>query len=250
MGTLDLIDLPWTPPGSVRAAVVARGGGYSTGPFAGANMSFQVGDHDDLVARNRRLLQHALGLPQPPQFLHQVHGAAVFDAGAGPTAPPTADAAVLRQPGAVAILTADCLPVFFCDRSGQVAALAHAGWRGLLAGVLEAVVARLALPGSELMACLGPGIAAHHFEVGDEVREAFVAADWRAAAHFEPAGGRWLCDLYGLARLRLERVGVRDLAGGDSCTYCDRQRYFSYRRDARTGRFASVIALNPAPPSV
>ncbi|MDY6829394.1 MAG: peptidoglycan editing factor PgeF [Pseudomonadota bacterium] len=251
MGPLDLIELPWAPPSAVRAAVVARGGGYSTGPFAGANMSFQVGDHNDRVAHNRRLLQEALALPAPPQFLHQVHGAEVFDAGAVPTAPPTADAAVLREPGAVAVLTADCLPVFFCDRSGQVAALAHAGWRGVLAGVLEAVVDRLAVPGDELMACLGPGIAAHHFEVGDEVREAFVAEDRRVTAHFERAGRRWLCDLYGLARLRLKRAGVHDVAGGDNCTYCDRNRYFSYRRDGHTGRFASVIALRPpTPPSL
>lgn len=232
----------WPAPPSVGALATTRHGGVSKPPFDGLNLGGHVGDDPDAVEANRaRLLDR---VPRPPLWLNQVHGTAV--ARAGSAAPGcTADAAVSVRPGAVcAVLTADCLPVLLCDRAGTRVGAAHAGWRGLAAGVLEAAVEALEAPRGELMAWLGPAIGPSSFEVGDEVRTAFMARDSRAAEAFSAkGGGKWRCDLYLLARQRLAAAGVREVRGGGWDTAADAGRFYSYRRDGRTGRMATLIWL-------
>ncbi|HEX5804526.1 MAG TPA: peptidoglycan editing factor PgeF [Azospira sp.] len=236
----------WPLPPGVRALQTTRLGGCSQGPWAGLNLGEHVGDAPQAVAANRRQL--ASRLPNPPTWLNQVHGTAVAAIDdLVPGVPPAADAAVARMPGKVcAVMTADCLPLLLCDRTGSVVAAAHAGWRGLCAGVIEATVAAMAVPPAELSVWLGPAIGPAAFEVGDEVRAAFVTDDAAAAAAFvRGQGDRWLADLYALARLRLRRLGVGTVAGGDECTYRQAERYFSYRRDGVTGRMATLIWRDP-----
>jgi YfiH family protein len=213
------------------------------------NLGTQVGDDPLAVGRNRELLRTFL--PADPSWLRQVHGTHVVEA-VRAAEPAQADGCFARGPGRVcAVLVADCLPVLLCDRSASVVAAAHAGWRGLCAGVLEATVSALAVAPTDLLAYLGPGIGPSAFEVGSDVRDAFMAVDAAAAACFVPklpatAGApKWLCDLPGLARQRLHAVGVRQVFGGDQCTWSDARRFFSHRRDRRTGRQAALIWLEP-----
>jgi YfiH family protein len=210
------------------------------------NLGLHVGDAPEAVQENRRLAM--LNVDAKPVWLHQVHGAsvAVLDKHTGEAAP-EADAAVSVQPGYVcAVLVADCLPVFVADRDGSVVGVAHAGWRGLNAGVLEATVTATNRPAAQLMAFLGPAIGPSAFEVGTDVREAFIARDAQAATAFVPIAGRpgkWWCDLYTLARQRLQKAGVNDVSGGTHCTLSDADRFFSYRRDGITGRMGAFIRL-------
>lgn len=185
-----------------------------------------------------------LDLPGTPCWLNQVHGAEVVAAGRYET-PPNADASIGQRPGDVCVVrTADCLPVLFCDVDGTEIAAAHAGWRGLAAGILEATVARMAHEPGDLMAWTGPAISQPAFEVGEEVREVFLRTDADAAGCFEPnARGRWQADLYALARRRLAAIGIGDAYGGGFCTFSDQKRFFSYRRNADTGRMVSFVAL-------
>ncbi len=237
----------WPTPRAVRSLLTTRIGGVSRPPYAGFNLGDHVGDDRSAVAANRALLCGALADGGDPRWLEQVHGTRVVDAAACSSndPPPAADASFAREPGvACAVMTADCLPVLFCDDAGSVVAAAHAGWRGLLAGVLEATVGAMGVAPATLLAYLGPAIGPRAFEVGDEVRSAFVAADLDSAAAFAPVRpGKWLADLYLLARLRLAAQGVVRVHGGDFCTYRDDERFFSYRRDGRTGRMASMIWL-------
>lgn len=237
---MDLILPDWPAPPNVHACASTRDGGVSLGPYASLNLGDHVGDDPAAVAENRARLRRALALPTEPLWLTQVHGIAVAEGQGG-----CADASVAFGPGTVcAVMTADCLPLLLCDRTGTRVAAVHAGWRGLLAGVIEAAVARLDVSGPELLAWLGPAIGPDAFEVGEEVRTAFVAEDVAAAAAFKPSpGGRWLADLYALARLRLARCGVSAVYGGDLCTYSDAARFYSFRRDGVTGRMASLIWL-------
>ncbi|MBB3227584.1 hypothetical protein FHW69_002207 [Luteibacter sp. Sphag1AF] len=230
----------WPAPPQVRAVVTTRQGpGVSVEPFDRLNLGSRCGDDPVAVAANREGLVAALGLPGAPYWLRQVHGTTVASASSdGPE--PEADAAVAEGSGtALAILTADCLPVLFCSPDASRIGAAHAGWRGLLAGVLENTVQAM---GGDVMAWLGPCIGPASFEVGDEVRVAFVARDASAAVAFHPTRpGHWLCDLYALARQRLEQAGVRSIHGGGFDTLTD-PRFYSYRRDAgKSGRFASLI---------
>jgi len=235
----------WPAPPGVRAAVSTREvPGASAEPFERFNLGSRCGDAPEAVAANRAALESMLGLPAAPRWLRQVHGAAVAETGAD-GAEPEADAAVTRTRGEpLAILTADCLPVLFCALDGSEVAAAHAGWRGLAGGVLEATLSHLRTPAGEVMAWLGPCIGAASYEVGAEVREAFIADDEAAGACFVPTRpGHWLCDLAGLARRRLERAGVSAVHGGGFDTLAD-LRFYSYRRDAaRSGRFATLIWL-------
>ncbi|MBL8474260.1 MAG: peptidoglycan editing factor PgeF [Rhodocyclaceae bacterium] len=236
----------WPAPASVRSLITTRRSGASSAPYAGFNLATHVGDEPAAVAANRALL--ALLLPSEPKWLQQVHGTAVADADTC-AVETLADAAVARQAGSVCvIMTADCLPVLFCDRAGSVVAAAHAGWRGLAAGVLEATLAAMRVPPDQLMAWLGPAIGPQHFEVGAEVRAAFVDPMPAAATAFAAAAapGKYLADLYALARLRLAAAGLSAVYGGGACTYADVPHYYSYRRDGRTGRMASLIWLDPA----
>lgn len=240
----------WPAPRAVRALSTLRAGGASRAAYAGLNLGDHVGDDAQAVADNRTALMHAANLPAAPCWLSQVHGARALDA-AEWRAGTQADACWTAQPGQVcAVLSADCLPVLFCTRDGDRVAAAHAGWRGLLAGVLEAALAGMAAPANEVMAWLGPAIGPESFEVGDEVRAQFVAVFPAAQALFRPgAGGRWMADLYGLARLRLREAGVTAVHGGGWCTLREAERFYSYRRDGATGRMASLIWLEAPRPA-
>ncbi len=234
----------WPVPENVRAVTTTRNGGVSLSPYDSLNLAEHVGDDGAAVGENRRRLRQQQNLPAEPLWLNQVHGTRVVDATA-PIQHPSADASFSHRAGVVcAVLTADCLPVLFCDRGGSVVAAAHAGWRGLAAGVLEATVEALEIEPGQLLAWLGPAIGPDAFEVGAEVRDAFVAEHARAAAAFVARpNGQWLADLYQLARLRLAARGVSAIYGGGLCTYSDRERFYSFRRDRTTGRMASLIWL-------
>lgn len=235
----------WDAPPPVRAICTTRHGGVSQPPFDSLNLGDHVGDDPYAVARNRLIVGDLLNLPSEPLWLKQVHGVDVCGMDAD-TCYPAGDAAVALQRGQVCVvMTADCLPVLFCDRAGTRVAAAHAGWRGLCAGVLERTVAALQCPAAELLAWLGPAIGPQAFEVGEEVRTAFLAHDPNAAAAFQPSGrpGKWLADIYLLARQRLMQAGVTAITGGEHCTYTDSGRFFSYRRDGQTGRMGSFIWL-------
>ncbi len=247
-----LIHPDWPAPPTVRAVATTRIGGCSRGPWAGLNLGDHVGDDPAHVADNRARLVAQLALPTPPVWLRQVHGTAVVRLPAAVGTAPEADAAVAGVPGVVcAVLSADCLPVLLCDRAGRQVAAVHAGWRGLAAGVIEAAIRQLAAGGAqpaELLAWLGPAIGVAAYEVGDEVRAAFLAADPGAGAAFRrrPGAGRWSLDLCAAARLRLAAAGVAAVFGGRHCTHADARRFYSHRRDAPCGRQASLIWLAPA----
>lgn len=236
----------WPAPANVRALQTTRTSGVSPAPWAGFNLGDHVGDDPARVAANRAELRRHL--PAEPAWLTQVHGIAAVDAENCPKSM-RADASFARRPNVVcAIMTADCLPVLFCDRAGTVVAAAHAGWRGLVAGVLEATVAAMKVPAGEILAWLGPAIGPQAFEVGDEVRAAFIAHDPSAAGAFVPHGaGKWLADIYTLAKQRLANAGVSAVYGGGRCTVSEAETFFSYRRDGVTGRMASLVWLEGNP---
>jgi YfiH family protein len=241
----SLLEFDWELPGGVRAAFTTRLGGVSEAPWDSFNVATHVGDAPANVAANRAKLSKMLKLDAEPVWLNQVHGTDVFnlDNSVVESSPPTADAAVTSRSGAACVvMVADCVPVLFTMRDGSRIAAAHAGWRGLAAGVLERTIESLGVAGPALRVWLGPAISAKHFEVGDEVRAVFVEHDASAAACFELNDrGRWQASLVGLARRRLHGLGVTDVSGGDWCTYADRERFYSHRRDAKGGRMAAVI---------
>lgn len=211
----DWIPAAWPAPDTVVAGTILRGGDIAT-----------------------------ISLSGEPCWLTQVHGASVVQAGHYDT-PPEADAVVGRKPGDVCVVrTADCLPLLFCAADGSEIAAAHAGWRGLAAGVIEATVANMSHEPGELRAWLGPAISQRAFEVGDEVREVFMLQDAGAAVCFAAnKRGRWQADLYELARRRLRASGVSAISGGNFCTFADAKRFYSYRRDRDTGRLVSFVAF-------
>jgi len=235
----------WPAPPSVVAGTTLRSGGVSTGSCGSLNLGSHVGDDADAVAENRRRLQVALDLPADPHWLEQVHGTHVVDAGVAGSRP-AADAAVARRPGVVcAVLTADCLPVLFAARDGSRVAAAHAGWRGLAGGVLEATMDALGGSPGDLVAWLGPAISQPAFEVGPEVRARFLAVDPATARCFRPGErDRWLADLYELARMRLAARGLHSVHGGGRCTFRETNAFFSYRRDGACGRMATLIYMS------
>lgn len=240
---LDWIVPDWPAPPTVRALVTTRNGGFSTGACRGMNLGLR-GDDPLNVARNQELLRAVCGAE--PLWLSQTHGKEVVAVDHAQQLA-EGDAAIATRPGRAATArVADCLPVLFCDRRGTRVAAAHAGWRGLCAGVLEATVAALQVPPQEIMAWLGPAIGPGAFEVGAEVRAAFVTRDAGAHAAFVPypeRRGKWLADLYALATLRLRHAGVVAVHGGGFCTVADADRFFSYRRDKTTGRMAALVWL-------
>lgn len=241
MSLNDLLIVPdWPAPGNVRAMQTTRQGGVSAAPYESLNLGSHVGDSALAVAHNRMLLGGLL--PGEPVWLEQVHGTVVADADrAG--CKTVADACIAHLSGSVCVvMTADCLPVLLCDSQGTVVAAVHAGWRGLASGVIESAVRAMgAMPG-HLMAWLGPAISQAAFEVGAEVRAAFMGADYDAA--FVPgASGKYMADIYALARLRLNALGITQIYGGDRCTFIEEAKFFSYRRDGVTGRMATFIWL-------
>jgi YfiH family protein len=232
----------WPVPGSVRAFVTTRAGGVSEGEYASLNLGIRSGDAAHNVERNRRIVRERL--PDAPRWLAQVHGAEVAMADdLAEDANALADAAVARKPGRVcAVLTADCMPLFLSDEWGTRVAVAHAGWRGMAGGVIENTVAAMGSPPEGLVAWMGPTIGPDAFEVGPEVREAFVADDPASEAAFRAhRPGKFMADLYALARRRLARAGVREVHGGGFCTFQDSARFFSYRREKRSGRMGAFI---------
>lgn len=264
---LHFLTPQWPAPANVQAVTTLRAVVDAADPYSGFNLAHHVKDNPQRVQRNRELLARALGLT-PVQWLDQVHGTDIVDARADGVIR-CADAVHTAQKNlACAVLTADCLPVLFCNRNGTEVAVAHAGWRGLCAGVLENTVQRFTAPPSQLMAWLGPAIGPQAFEVGPEVRAAFLSAQTALALHAGAAQGgvadsvaphlldgvqkcfvasprnvdHYLADLYQLARLRLQGVGVDAIFGGELCTYTD-SRFYSFRRAAVTGRLATCIVM-------
>jgi polyphenol oxidase len=234
----------WPAPGNVHARITTRQmPGRSKAPFDCCNLGNRCGDEPETVAANRALLMSLLELPAKPRWLNQVHGTGVAEADeAGPDAEPEADAAVTCSSDTVlAVLTADCLPILFCKDDGSSIGIAHAGWRGLAGGVLEQTLASLGANPCRVLAWLGPSIGAASYEVGEDVRQAFVDQNQHAITAFvETRRGHWLCDLPALARMRLTAAGVTRISGGTFDTFSD-TRFYSYRRDPRSGRFASLI---------
>ncbi len=232
----------WPAPAAVRAFVTTREGGVSEGEYASMNLGYSSGDVPERVAQNRRIVRAAL--PSDPTYLRQCHGAEVarLEGAPGPQ-PPRADAAVATRPATVAaVLTADCLPLLLADRAATRVAAVHAGWRGMAAGVIENAVRALQADPAEVVAWMGPAIGPDAFEVGAEVREAFVAGHAEADRHFRPhKPGKFMADLYGLARLRLGACGVDSVHGGGFCTFHERERFFSYRRAPASGRMGAFI---------
>jgi polyphenol oxidase len=242
----QLIVPDWPAPSNVRALQTTRLGGISLAPYDSLNLGMHVRDNPLHVAHNRQLLSQFL--PSEPVWLNQTHSILVVDA-ATTTCQPNADASFTTQKNVVCVtMTADCLPVLLCDVHGIVVSAVHAGWRGLCDGVLEAsidaVLSAAKVEGNELMAWLGPAIGPDAFEVGEEVRSQFIAQDQQAINAFKPHGDKWLGDLYQIARQRLQRKGVQQIYGGGLCTYADKGRFFSYRRDGDTGRMATFIWLS------
>jgi YfiH family protein len=232
----------WPAPENVRTLQTTRLGGVSVAPYASFNLGDHVGDAPQAVAQNRQLL--ASLMPSEPVWLQQVHGTVVADAGSA-SCLVQADASVARHRGAVCVvMTADCLPVLLCDEDGTVVAAAHAGWKGLAAGVIESTVQAMGIEPHKLMAWLGPAISQRAFEVGDDVRNLFITQHAQAAEAFLPGiNGKWLADIYLLAQQRLHTLGISRVYGGEHCTYSDSARFFSYRRDGVTGRMATFIWL-------
>jgi hypothetical protein len=236
------ITASWPAPRSIKTLTTTRAGGFSVGCYESFNLGDHVGDSGEAVQKNRARLRASLALPTEPLWLKQVHGTHVVNA---QTATPgvTADGAWTDKRGVVlAVLTADCLPIFLCDKSGTRVALLHAGWRGLAAGVVESGVKALGAKGGDLIAHLGPGIGPDAYEVGVDVRAAFVKDALRAEAAFRPSrDGHWWADVYALAWLKLRALGVEAVTGGEHCTFEEKNKFFSYRRDGVTGRMASLM---------
>ena len=233
----------WPAPAHVKALTTTRAGGVSLPPYDELNLGLHVHDDPEAVSENRARLVALL--PEEPLWLEQVHGVRVVNLDQMEVQPEAADAAFSRSAGKVCcVMTADCLPVIFTDRQGSIVAAAHAGWRGLLEGVIENTVGAMQVPAQELLVWLGPAIGPQAFEVGTEVKEAFVAVDSAASTAFSRLHqGKYYADIYALARQRLARLGIEAVYGGDLCTYHDEDRFFSFRREKHTGRMATVIWL-------
>jgi len=242
---VEMIKPDWQAPVNVKALTTLRSGGVSVAPYDSFNLADHVSDNPDHVKENRKRLMESAGLPAEPVWLQQVHGTRVIDAAAY-KAGEKADGSFTSKASVVcAVLTADCLPVFICDEAGEQVALLHAGWRGLANGVIEQGVAAMHSPASGLLVWLGPAIGAQVFVVDDEVRQVFIKNDKAAEAAFRQAGpGKWLADLYQLARLRLQAQGIQAISGGGYCTYTDDSRFYSFRRNPMCGRMASLIWLD------
>ncbi|HKO89438.1 MAG TPA: peptidoglycan editing factor PgeF [Burkholderiales bacterium] len=239
----DWIIPDWPVATRVKALITTRAGGLSHGPYTSFNLGTHVGDDPDAVSHNRERLRAVL--PGDPVWLHQVHGTQVIDA-ATASGIPTADAAYCRVRHVVCgVLTADCMPVLLAARDGSVVAVAHAGWRGMAAGVIEATLSQMKIAAEDTLAYLGPAIGPAAFEVGPDVLTAFAETDSESRVAFEPKGeGKYHADLYALARRRLMRAGLREIHGGSFCTYEQSDRFYSYRREKTTGRMASLIWID------
>ncbi len=238
----------WPAPTWVRAITTSREDGVSQGPFSSFNLGFHVNDTPQRVTQNRLNLSQHFNFPYEPIWLNQTHSTDIIEIKSVQfEQAPNADASFTQLTGLpCAVLTADCLPILLCDTNGTQVAAIHAGWRGLANGIIEKTVKAMRLNAhSELMAWMGPAISQPHFEVGTEVRDAFLKHNLQAAIAFKPGAseGKWMGDLFSLARMRLKEVGLSQIYGGDHCTYTDETQFYSYRRDKQTGRMATLIWL-------
>jgi len=245
---LQLLQPDWPAPANIHAWSTSRVQGISEAPYDGLNLAQHVGDQPAAVEQNRQHLAQVLALPSSPLWLNQVHGRQVVNAAewvhmGEPGSQPEADAAYSLQAAVVCVvMTADCLPLLVCNQRGDKVAAVHAGWRGLAAGVIESTLAALQEPAEELLVWLGPAIGPTAFEVGEDVRQAFIAEDAVTASAFQQnRPGHYLADIYALARRRLQAFGVQAIYGGGYCTFDDADHFYSYRRDGKTGRQASLI---------
>ena len=238
----DWLTPDWPAPQNIKAITTTRTGGVSQAPFDSMNLGDHVGDDPNAVRQNRQILADTLGLSKSPIWLNQIHSDLVSNLD-DPQPLIDADAATTTTKGqACVVMTADCLPVLFCNKAGTVVAASHAGWRGLHASILEKTVAAMNSPAEEIIAWLGPAIGSTAFEVGGEVRQAFMDVQKQAEQAFTAKdNGKWLADIYLLAKQRLNAIGVKQIYGGGECTYSNKQRYYSYRKAAKTGRMASLV---------
>ena len=243
---VDIIKPDWPAPSHIHAYSTTRNGGYSEAPYDSLNFGEHVGDSLENVATNRGLLMESLSLPNEPLWLEQIHSNQVICADAPPEIL-QADASFAKTANKVCVVTtADCLPLLLCNKAGTIVAAVHAGWRGLATGIIEQTAKILLRHDPELMAWMGPAIGPEHYEVGDEVRQAFISHDPQAEQAFKSSpNNRWLADMYLLARQRLNSLGIQDIYGGGFCTFSDSKRFFSYRRDGVTGRMATLIWIAP-----
>ncbi|OCQ51586.1 Laccase domain protein YfiH [Photorhabdus australis subsp. thailandensis] len=240
----SLIFPNWPQPITVKTCSSTRLGGISLPPYDSLNLGKHVGDNPDIVERNRQVLAEVAELPRQPVWLEQVHGARVVRLDGQPVKDNKADAVYTNIPGQVcAVLTADCLPVLFCSFDGNEIAAAHAGWRGLCAGVLENTITQFKAKPDQIQAWLGPAISAKEFEVGSEVMDAFLVQNSDLSKAFVPFGEKYLADIYLLAKLKLQSVGITAIFGGAECTVSNKEKFFSHRRDGITGRMATLIWL-------
>lgn len=238
-----IIEPTWRAPARVRALTTTRVGGVSTGRWQGLNLALHVGDESASVLHNRAILRARHALPAEPAWLAQTHGTTMIEAGE-PAVPPEADASFATVPGRIcAIMTADCLPILACDRAGSIVVAMHAGWRGLLDGIITRSLGRFAIPACDWLAWIGPGIGVESYVVGAELRDRFVAADPATAPCFPRRAGRVHADLRGIARHQLRAFGVGAIDAYTGCTAGEPTRFYSYRRDGVTGRFATLIWL-------
>ena len=242
--SFEIIEATWNAPRRVRAVCTTRHGGCSSDPFESFNLASHVGDEVTRLAENRKFLRRRLNLPGEPCWLKQTHGTHVVNLDQDKKR--RADAAITRRSGTIAVvLTADCLPILLCNRAGTEVAAVHAGWRGLVDGVIQATVDQMESPTNQLLAWIGPAISQHCFEVGEEVRNQFLARFPRANAYFKAnRAGHWLCNLPGLAVDILGQLGVTEIHRADYCCYTDEALFFSYRRNHPTGRMASLIWID------
>lgn len=247
---MDVVTPNWGAVARVRGFTTTRGGGVSRGPYASLNLGGHVDDDAQAVSRNREILRLTQDLPHPPRWLRQTHGRETVDAAdLNDTTEVEADAAYTNRPNLIcAIQSADCLPLLLCDKGGEEVAAVHAGWRGLHGGVVESTIARFSAPPTRLMAWIGPGISASAYAVGADFRDRFVRQDPVFLAAFRFARGRWYADLPAIAEQRLRDCGVAQISSYAGCTYSETERFFSYRRDGRTGRMATLIWIHAERP--
>lgn len=241
---IETIQPNWNSPPGIRACCTTRRGGVSAAPFDSLNLALHVGDDAKRVAQNRILLQQQLQLPTEPCWINQTHGTHTVTLEQDISR--DADAAVTRVPGTIAVvMIADCLPILLCNQDGSEVAAVHAGWRGLQAGVIQSALTTMNSSNRRVMAWIGPGISQSCFEVGDEVRTAFIDSMRDAQTCFSVhREGHWLCDLAGLAERVLKAQGVGEVFRDSHCSYRDADRFYSYRRVATTGRMAALIWIN------
>ena len=244
MDQTTVIIPPWPAPPNVKAYSTTRIGGVSQGPYSSLNLAHHVDDNPDHVKENREIIKNTIPLPDQPHWLTQIHSNRVLLADNVQKYAP-GDGTYTHTPNVVcAVLAADCLPILICNHHGTAVAALHGGWRGLADGIIENGIRAMGIPEHQLMAWLGPAIGPKYFEVGPEVKDRFVAMDPNTTKAFTATNsGKYLANIYLIAQVRLNHFGIREIYGGNYCTYSEQERFYSYRRDGATGRMASMIYI-------